>query len=178
MTIETEVYTLPSHWAVALINDDWSGYEEAEIEQINRTLEWISENHNGQPVRCIGDEGEVGFTNLHDAWRFGVLACEATDFVFDVTDRRPKPEPKEQIDYSVHRTTWEAQYYVDGVYTRLETISKADAVSLIEEIGGGTLICWHIDRNYPGAKPDFVHKSCSLDVYEDGAWRSVNIFGF
>ena len=31
-------WRLPSHWASALINDDWSGYEKEEIEQINDVL--------------------------------------------------------------------------------------------------------------------------------------------
>ena len=34
----TEDCRLPSHWASALINDDWTGYDDDEIEQINDLL--------------------------------------------------------------------------------------------------------------------------------------------
>ena len=35
--IKTTEHELPSYWASALINDDWSGLEEDEIKQRGRT---------------------------------------------------------------------------------------------------------------------------------------------
>lgn len=178
MTIETEVYTLPAHWAPALINLDYSGYEQEELDQINQMLEWIASRHYGQAI-CVGDEGEVGFTNLHDAWRFGVLACEAMDFVFDVTDRREKPKSTTQrLDPSKHRETYEARWYEAGVPYSVEYVSEEQAKAKLEEVGGGELIKWLIERNLPGAMPDYVHKSLGLEVLENGTWKSVNIFGW
>ena len=39
--IKTTEFTLPSHWASALINDDWTGYEDDEIQQIQDVLQWL-----------------------------------------------------------------------------------------------------------------------------------------
>ena len=39
--IKTTDYELPSYWASALINDDWSGLGDDEIKQINDVLGWL-----------------------------------------------------------------------------------------------------------------------------------------
>ena len=39
--IKTIDYELPSHWASALINDDWSGYDDDEIQHITDVLGWL-----------------------------------------------------------------------------------------------------------------------------------------
>ena len=39
--IETTEYLLPSYWASALINDDWSGLEDDEIAQIHDVMGWL-----------------------------------------------------------------------------------------------------------------------------------------
>ena len=38
MQLIWDEWRLPSHWASALINDDWSGYDDDEIKQINDVL--------------------------------------------------------------------------------------------------------------------------------------------
>lgn len=76
------------------------------------------------------------------------------------------------IDYSKVRYTYEAQ----SLLSRLEYLTREEAVDYVVSQGSGQVIKWLIERNLPGCQPDYVHKSLSLDVYESGYWRSVNIF--
>ena len=76
------------------------------------------------------------------------------------------------IDYSTVRYTYEAQ---SGL-ARIEYLTRKEAVDYVVSQGSGQAIKWLIERNLPGCQPDYVHKSLSLDVYEFGNWRSVNIF--
>jgi len=41
-----------------------------------------------------------------------------------------------------------------------------------------SVITWHVEHNLPGLAPALVHRSLGLDVWENGKWRSVNIFGW
>lgn len=76
------------------------------------------------------------------------------------------------IDYSKVRYTYEAQ---SGL-TRTEYLTREEAVDHVVSHGSGQLIKWLIERNIAGCLPEYVHKSLSLDVYEFGKWRPVNIF--
>ena len=77
------------------------------------------------------------------------------------------------IDYSKVMTTYEAVSFGNG---RVECLTKEEAIQLVEGWGSGELIKWRIERNISGCQPDYVHRSLSLDVYEFGKWRPVNIF--
>lgn len=59
--MKTTTYTLPAHWACALINGDESGMEEEEIAAMN---DWL---RNFKPGACIDCTGEPEFCHSHDA---------------------------------------------------------------------------------------------------------------
>ena len=52
-------YELPAYWASALINNDWSGYDETEREEIKN---WLKANGNPNIVDMVG-EPFVGWFN-------------------------------------------------------------------------------------------------------------------
>jgi hypothetical protein len=82
--MQTETFNLPRHWASALINGDYSGYEDEDVNAIMAFTVWmVAEYHSCWCISCGDDEDD--FRWYHDATRFGVLACMTTDFVFDVT---------------------------------------------------------------------------------------------
>ena len=74
-TIETITYTLPAHWASALINGDESGFSDEESEALEA---WL--NHEGVGA-CVDVSQESFFSAFHDA-RFYVLACDCLEFTF------------------------------------------------------------------------------------------------
>lgn len=76
------------------------------------------------------------------------------------------------IDYSKVRYTYEAQ----SLLSRTEYLTREEAVNHVVSQGSGQVIKWLIEKNMEGCQPDYVHRSLSLDVYEFGKWRSVNIF--
>ena len=76
MSIETTVYTLPSHWACALINDDQTGLEVDDIVQLNQ---FMRGEGLGAPLD-ISEEGH--FCVFHDARGYGVLPCDCSDYTF------------------------------------------------------------------------------------------------
>lgn len=71
----SEKYTLPAHWACALINADESGLSDDESAALDAWLE--SEN----PGACIDASGEPFFTARHDARGFA-LAGDCLEFTF------------------------------------------------------------------------------------------------
>jgi len=78
-------YTLPAHWATALINDDTSHFEYEDKKPFQKFCAYmLSEHGNNWPLDC---SEETEFMTYHDARRFGVLACAVLDFTFDVTPR-------------------------------------------------------------------------------------------
>jgi hypothetical protein len=60
-------YKLPAYWASALINNDWSGYDKEEREEIKN---WL--NINGNPNIVSVGESFVG--------RFGGLIYELAEY--------------------------------------------------------------------------------------------------
>lgn len=73
--MKTTDYTLPAHWASALINADESGMADDEIQALD---DWIDAF---QPGACVDCSGTLEFTAFHDASEF-VLACECLTFTF------------------------------------------------------------------------------------------------
>lgn len=43
---------LPSSWACALVNRDWSGYSKEEIKEIK---EWMAKNNLPEPLSCADE---------------------------------------------------------------------------------------------------------------------------
>lgn len=72
-TIQTTTYTLPAHWASALINDDYTGLEDEEEQQIT---DWL---HAAQPGYCVGCSDSPEFCIDNDV---GTLACDCLEFYF------------------------------------------------------------------------------------------------
>lgn len=69
--MRTWFYTLPQHWAPALINDDWTGIEDEEHLTI---LDFIKEELSGLAVVDVSEE--TNFIKYHDAYNYGVLASD------------------------------------------------------------------------------------------------------
>lgn len=76
--MQTETYTLPTHWAPYLINGDASGLENAEEAEIDGWLD--AHPHLGSCLSC-SDEPE--FKHSHDG---GILAADCLDFEFALVD--------------------------------------------------------------------------------------------
>jgi hypothetical protein len=68
-------YTLPTHWAPALVNSDMSGLPEQEIADINT---WLALN---EPGNCVSVSDDHHFARTHDASDV-CLACDVSDFGF------------------------------------------------------------------------------------------------
>lgn len=74
-------YTLPSHWASALINGDHSGMEEAEEAEL---LAFIKAE---RPGYCVGCGDEEFFSACHDAMEFA-LPSDCLVFTFQVVEAK------------------------------------------------------------------------------------------
>lgn len=74
--METFTYTLPTHWAPALINDDWTGLDEHDEEALMRLM---ANEALPSPVDVLD---EPGFMTYHDARPYGVLACDCSTYTF------------------------------------------------------------------------------------------------
>lgn len=73
MSVEVIRYRLPVYWACALINDDYTGLSEEEIQEIDAFLK----KAEGYPVDV--DLETQGFYHCNDA---GTLPGECADFIF------------------------------------------------------------------------------------------------
>ncbi|RHH14454.1 hypothetical protein DW228_06535 [Bacteroides fragilis] len=67
------IYRLPAHWACPLINDDYSGTDDIEKEEIRKFME----KAEGRPVSV--DFTTEGFSHYNDA---GTLPGNCADFIF------------------------------------------------------------------------------------------------
>ena len=67
---------LPSHWASALINDDWTGLEEEECEGLQS---FIANELNG--LNCVDVEGDSSFQLAPSYWPW-LLAGHYSTFIF------------------------------------------------------------------------------------------------
>ena len=85
--MQTETFDLPSHWASALINGDYSGYGDEDVKAIDAFTDWMVAEYS--KCWCLtdgySDESSDDFRRYHDASRFGILACNVSEFEFDVT---------------------------------------------------------------------------------------------
>lgn len=73
MKLKTVTYTLPAHWASALINADWSGYDEIDRTEI---IEWCSQENKHR--------GALSCSNETIVTRFNGLITECLEFTFAV----------------------------------------------------------------------------------------------
>lgn len=80
--MNTEKLTLPGHWACALFYGDLSGYEDDDLEAIRRFTDDMVRQY-GQCF-AISCDVDVGFMRYHDAKKYGVLACDCSEYTFDI----------------------------------------------------------------------------------------------
>lgn len=73
MQIEMTNYTLPAHWASALINDDRTGLEDDDERELDSWLAWANPGH------CVDVTGEPEFRTQYDA---DGLPCDCLEFSF------------------------------------------------------------------------------------------------
>ncbi len=69
-------YTLPAYWASALVNDDWSGLEDAEDSELKVWLE--AEGGDNKYFHCTGVDDDVQFSWRNDANNLGGDVCTFT----------------------------------------------------------------------------------------------------
>ena len=81
----TESFDLPEHWACALFYGDESGMDFEDCAALQAFTDWMLDEFGF--CWCVDMGESAGFVRLHDARRFGVLACDVSSFVFDVTPR-------------------------------------------------------------------------------------------
>ena len=68
--IKTITYTLPSYWASALINNDFSGLSQSDNDDC---LLWLVTNNTGNCLAC---------DNQNTAGRYEGLICDVMDYTF------------------------------------------------------------------------------------------------
>ena len=85
-TVPTAVHfddwRLPSHWACALINDDWTGYDQDEIDQIEDVL-----FRSGlSKYRCLDVADDASFQPCPSYWpaSYELLAGDYSTFTFQL----------------------------------------------------------------------------------------------
>ena len=86
--LQFEHFELPAFWASALINNDYSGLEDSDRVELDQFVSWMKKEYG----RClaVSCNDEPSFTSWHDARRFGVMACDVLEYVFDVPKRQAK----------------------------------------------------------------------------------------
>jgi hypothetical protein len=70
--MKTESYILPEFWASALINGDFSGYTDEEIDEISRFLNKVTGS-------AVSVSDEPYFSRYNDA---KTLACNVLEYTF------------------------------------------------------------------------------------------------
>jgi hypothetical protein len=75
MFIKTQTYTLPEHWAGALVNDDYTGLSDDEESELTQ---WLDDN---TPGHCIEVSDNPEFNNWHDAIDYA-LPCNCLTYTF------------------------------------------------------------------------------------------------
>jgi len=78
---ETMIYQLPVHWAPALINDDWTGINEEDEEQL---MNFLFNELAGENIALTLPDNEAEepfFMKHHDAHLYGCKACDCYNYV-------------------------------------------------------------------------------------------------
>lgn len=70
----TDTINLPAYWASALINDDFSGCDDQEEQEIR---EWLKNSEYGCPMYC-GEESWFG--------QFNGIGCDLLEYTFLIKD--------------------------------------------------------------------------------------------
>jgi len=80
--MQIDDFRLPSHWASALINDDWTGYEDDEVDEIK---DFLSMSGLAQYF-CIDVADDASFQQCPSYWSssYGLLAGSYSTFTFQI----------------------------------------------------------------------------------------------
>lgn len=78
-----EYFTLPTHWATALVNGDLTGFDDDDLKHIEEFTEDMV--HQYGKCWCVDVGEDVNFIRHHDASVYGVLACDCSTYTFDIT---------------------------------------------------------------------------------------------
>tara|TARA_B100001250_G_scaffold224878_2_gene192856 strand:+ start:522 stop:845 length:324 start_codon:yes stop_codon:yes gene_type:complete len=76
---------LPDFWASAIINNDQSGLEDEDIQELNDFIEYWEDDIYIDRADIPSDENgciETHFMKYHDASHLGVLACDCFEYIF------------------------------------------------------------------------------------------------
>ena len=87
MTMKIETFDLPDFWGSALINGDYSGLNDDDEKSINAFTDWMVKEYGSCWCLSVADNDSGDFRTYHDARQFGVLACDVSEYSFDVTKR-------------------------------------------------------------------------------------------
>jgi hypothetical protein len=81
-TVHFDDWRLPSHWASALINDDWTGYDQDETAQIEDVL--FRSGLSKYP--CLNVEDDSSFQECPSYWpaSYELLAGNYSTFTFQL----------------------------------------------------------------------------------------------
>lgn len=105
MKIKLKEYLLPDFWATALFCGDESGMEPDDIKALDDFIDYMIKQH-GQ-CHAVDIKNDSSFCWSHDA--VGVLACDCSTYVFDVTKRESQSEPRDILNAAMKRVKGENQ---------------------------------------------------------------------
>lgn len=90
--MKTETFMLPTHWAPALVNGDYTGYGDSDLDALEGFQDWMVAEYGA--CHCLGPIHDARdnitpeyLTRWHDARRWVPLMCECYEYQFDVTQR-------------------------------------------------------------------------------------------
>jgi len=83
--MQEKMYTLPVHWASAMVNGDTSGFDDREQAQYDAFCRDMDKQYLVWHCVDVFDES-TNFLRFHDAHTYGVLACDAAPFMFHVEE--------------------------------------------------------------------------------------------
>lgn len=88
--MKTITYTLPSYWACALINNDWSGLELDGLDAAQELRDWLRDNNQSRH-NCLTCSDEAYISREYKG-----LLCDVLDYTFVV--------PEDVKEYTTIRT--------------------------------------------------------------------------
>tara|TARA_R100001082_G_scaffold50531_1_gene27381 strand:- start:716 stop:1015 length:300 start_codon:yes stop_codon:yes gene_type:complete len=89
-TLNTYTLSLPNFWCSALINDDCSGLEEEEIQELNEFIEFWQDDLIINSANIESDENgyfDSQFMKYHDVTNLGILACDCCEYTFEINPK-------------------------------------------------------------------------------------------
>jgi hypothetical protein len=94
MAIDLQPYVIPAHWICALVNDDFTGLDDAEDSIVRRFISDLGSRY----LFVSPSDDDSYFTRCHDARDYGIPACDcmAVEIAFE-----PEPEPDYDADDAI-----------------------------------------------------------------------------